>query len=335
MKKTYLLWSGVKGALATTTALSVALSIISNPAHAGDKDTKEVVPPPPVCSKINWLLNVEFANEYVTPRGMIVRDKGLTIQPLLLAFVPLYKGDGFINGVKLFGGAWNDFGTSSVSKHPPYGSKPTTNWTEIDPIAGFSVGFAKNFTFDATWSAFAEQILDIGTSHNLELKVSMDDSPYLGAFALHPSFAYWQELEGKATDADVPFAVFGPSPRSGGNPQPGPSYYLDAAIDPSYTFKDVLGGLKLEAPCSVLLPNKRFYGEYFGKASTVGLIDVGAKATVPLTFMPEGYGHWSFHTGVKYQYYVDKNLYNLNIFNAPGKPTRETWQVYAGITAFF
>ena len=302
--------------------------------YAGEKDSKSVITPPPPPNLVNFLLSVEFANEYVTPRGMIVRDEGLTIQPLLLMFVPLYKGDSFINSVKLVGGVWNDFGTTGVSKHPAYGSDPKTNWTEIDPIAGISVGFAKHYSLDVTYSAFAEQILDIGTSHNLEVKLSLDDSEYLGAFALHPSFAYWQELQGKATDADVPFNVFGPSPNSGTFAKPGPSYYFDVGIDPSYTFKN-LAGLKIDAPCSVLLPNKRFYGEYFGHSSVVGLVDLGLKATIPLDFMPAGYGHWSFHTGFKYQYYVDHNLYNLNIFNAPGKPTRDTWQVYAGISAFF
>jgi len=324
----------IRTALASTTVLCVAFSLTTRSVNAGQESKEVAPPPPPPPSKVNWLLNVEFANEYVTPRGMIVRDEGLTIQPLLLMFVPLYKGDGFINSVKFVGGVWNDFGTTKVSKHPPYGSDPKTNWTEIDPIAGLSIGFAKNFTFDATYTAFAEQILDIGTSHHLELKLSFDDSPYLGAFAIHPYVSFWQELQGKATDADVPFAVFGPSPFSGSHPQPGSSHYFTVGVDPSYTFKDFYS-FKIEAPCSILLPDSRFYGEYYGKASTVGLIDLSVKATVPLNFMPEGYGHWSFHTGVKYQYYNDTNLYHLNTFNAPGKPTRDTWQVFAGISAFF
>ncbi len=283
--------------------------------------------PPP--SNVHALVNIEFANEYVTPRGMLVRDQGLTIQPLLLGFISVYKGDGFINGVTLIPGVWNDLGTHSISVHAPYNSEPRIAWSELDPIAGVEIGFGKHFTLDVTYTAFIEQILDIGTSEHLDTKLSFDDSSYFKGFGFHPYVEYWQELDGKATDADVPYKVFG-NKGSG----PGSSYYFQAGIDPTYTF-DKLGGLKLEAPIDVLLPNSDFYGEYYASASTVGLVAASLKGTIPLNFMPKGYGHWSFHAGFKYMYFVDDNLYNLNSFNSPGKPTRDTWQVFAGVSVFF
>jgi len=284
-------------------------------------------PPPP--SKVHALVSVEFANEYVTPRGMIVRDQGLTVQPLFLGFVNLYSGDSFINSVTLIPGVWNDLGTHSISVNAPYNSKPVTPWTEIDPIAGIEIGFAKHFTLDVTYTAFVEQILDIGTSQHLDTKLSFDDSSYFKGFGFHPYVEYWQELQGKATDADVPYTVFGNK-----GPGPGSSFYFELGIDPTYTFK-TMGGLKVELPIDVQLPDKNFYGEYYSSASTVGLFDVGLKGTVPMNFMPQGYGHWSFDAGFKYMYFVDDNLYNLNSFNAPGKPTRDTVQVFAGVSVFF
>jgi hypothetical protein len=285
-------------------------------------------------SKVHALVSVEFANEYVTPRGMIVRDQGLTIQPLLLGFFNLYSGDSFINSVTFIPGVWNDLGTHAISVHAPYNSEPRIAWSEIDPIAGIEIGFAKHFTLDITYTAFVEQVLDIGTSEHLDTKLSFDDSSYFKGFGFHPYVEYWQELDGKATDADVPEAVFGPSPSSGKHAAPGSSYYFQVGIDPTYTFKK-LYNLKLEAPIDVLLPDDRFYGDYYAKADTVGLFDVGLKGTIPLNFMPQGYGHWSFHAGFKYMYFVDDNLYNLNEFNAPGKATRDTFQVFAGVSVFF
>ncbi len=320
-------------------AAAIALACAGLPAHAGDATTapaKEVVPPPPPASPIDLLLDVEVGNAYVTPRGMIVHDEGLTIQPLLLSFINVYKGDtGFIDSAKIVGGLWNDFSTYPIAIHAPFGSKPTTHYTEIDPIFGVSIGMFKHLTLDVTYTAFVEQIEDIGTSNHLDTKLTLDDSPWLGAFALHPFFEYWQELTGKATDADVPEAVFGPSSKSGSHPQPGSSYYFNVGIDPSYTFTNVLGGLKLEAPCNVLLPNERFYGDYYGPSSTVGLFELGAKATVPMTFMPQGYGHWSFHVGFNYFDFVDNNLYHLNEFNQPLRPKRTMYQVYTGVSVFF
>jgi hypothetical protein len=54
-----------------------------------------------------------------------------------------------------------------------------------------------------------------------------------------------------------------------------------------------------------------------------------------MNFMPQGYGHWSFHAGVKYMDFVDDNLYHLNAFNSPGKPTRTTTLLYCGVSVFF
>jgi len=301
-------------------ALLVNLALLARNAQAGD-------PAPP--SRVNVLFNMEFSNEYLTPRGMIVHDKGLTFQPLLLGLVNVYKGDSFISDVTLVPGIWNDFSSSPVSVHAPFGSEPKTSWVEIDPIAGISISFAKHFRLDVTYTAFNMQILDIGTSQHLETKLSLDDSPWLKGFAVHPYFSYWQELQGKATAAQVPFKVF--QNRVG---EPPSSYYFEVGGAPSYTFEK-LGGLKLEVPCRVLLPNKDFYGEFYHKSSTIGLYEVGVKGSIPLNFMPQGYGHWGFHAGFRYMGFEDKNLQGMQQFNAPGKATKDAVQVYCGLSTFF
>lgn len=311
----------VLGALSALTALSA-----SSNARAEDA---AVAPPPP--SRVHALLNFEFSDKYLTPRGMIVHNDGLTFQPLVLAFANVYKGDSFINDFTLVGGVWNDFSSEGVSVRAPFGSTPKTSWVEIDPIAGISVGFAKHFTLDVTYTAFNMQILDIGTSQHLDTKLSFDDSAYLKKFALHPYFEYWQELVAKATAADVPYLVDLQGKNLGNGP--GSSYYFEFGIAPSYTFEKI--GLKLELPCRVLLPDKNFYGEYYHSASTVGLYEIGLKAGIPLKFMPQGYGHWSFHAGFKYMAFEDKNLQGMQQFNAPGRATKDTVQFYCGITTFF
>lgn len=315
--------------------LSTALAFASLTCGSFAGEGKPIVePPPPQGAKVNLLLNVEFSDKYVTPRGQIVRDEGLTIQPLLLAFLTLYEGDSFISSFKFLGGVWADYGTSGVSEHPPFGSEPKTNYTEIDPIFGISIGFGKAATLSVIYTAFVEQILDIETSHHLEVKLSLDDSPLLGAFALNPYFLFWQELEGKSTAAQVPYAVFGTSPNTGNDSPPDEGYYFEVGVNPGYTFTG-LGDLKIEAPCRVLLPSEDFYGEFYDDSSTVGLYEVGVKASMPLKFMPKGYGNWSIHAGYKYMNFVDDNLQGMNQFNAPGEPTEDVHQVYGGISVFF
>ncbi|HEX3717581.1 MAG TPA: hypothetical protein VH595_06410 [Verrucomicrobiae bacterium] len=310
-------------------SLSLAVLSLATAAHAAD------APPE---SHVNAVLNLEFANEYVTPRGMIVTDKGLTFQPLALGLINIYKSDkpdNFVNSVTLIPGVWSDFCSSPTSKTgPTYKTTPTTEWVEIDPIGGVEFALAKRFKLDVTWTEFDMQVLNIATSMHLDSKISFDDSDYLKAFALHPYFEYWQELEGKATDADLPYTL-GLPPRAGAqHPDPGSSYYFEVGIDPGYTFQKAYG-IRLDTPCRVLLPDDRFYGDFYSSSSTVGLYELGVKATLPMNFMPGGYGHWSFHTGFRYMNMVDDNLYHLNAFNAPNTATRDTFQYYAGINIFF
>ncbi len=313
--------------------LSVAAAVLPLAATSVRADDAAAPAPAPPPSRVHALVDIEVLNEYVTPRGQIVRDRGVTIQPLFLGFVNLYSGDSFINSLTLIPGVWNDLGTATVPGNT--GSSPT-HWSEIDPIAGIELGFAKHFTLDVTYTEFIEQMKNIGTSQHLDTKLSFDDSSYfdscLKGFGLHPYVEYWQELSSKATAADVPYLVDPLGKHLGAGP--GSSYYFELGVDPTYTF-NVLGGLKVEAPIDVQLAAPDFYGQYYSSASTVSLFDVGLKGTIPLNFVPQGYGHWSFHAGFKYMYFADDNLANMQTYNAPGRSTRDNWQVFTGISVFF
>lgn len=281
-------------------------------------------------SRVNALLNFELSTHYLTPRGMIVQDSGLVFQPLVLGFFNLYKGEGFINSATLVGGVWNCFGTERIASSDSNGTD-NTSWYEIDPIAGLSFGVAKHLTVDVTYTSFNMQIKNIPFSHHLETKLSLDDSAWLGKFALHPYLIFWSELDGKATAAQVPYLVdpLGKGPQ----PLPGSSWYFDVGITPGYTFEK--SGLKLEAPLRMLIPDSEFYGEYYAESETIALYEAGAKATLPLKFMPKGYGNWSFHAGVKYQYFADENLASMQAFNAPAERTTDVVQFYCGFSTFF
>jgi hypothetical protein len=267
-------------------------------------------------SRLHGLVGLTFSDKYLTPRGMIVQDKGLTIQTLFLGFLDVYDGDpeGILTDIGLVGGFWADYATEELPESGGAGGE--TNFVEIDPILGVSLGLGKNFKLDVTYTAFAMQILDIGTSHHLETKLSYNDSELLGAFALHPYLLYWKELDKKATAA----SNFGVDS----------SFYFEVGIAPGVT----LGSVKLEAPMRALLPDDEFYGEAFGDASTVALYEVGLKASVPIK-MPVGYGFWNAHLGVRYMNFVDDNLKQLSTSGGFGDTTDDVTQVYSGVTVFF
>ncbi|MBL9138852.1 MAG: hypothetical protein JNK85_23490 [Verrucomicrobiales bacterium] len=301
-------------------SMGVAIAATTPRLHAADGE-----------SRVNALLNFEFSTHYLTPRGMIVQDSGLVFQPLVLGFFNLYRGEGFVNNATLVGGVWNCFGTDRIPSSDSNG-QDRTSWYEIDPIAGVSIGFAKHLTLDVTYTSFNMQILNIPFSHHLETKLALDDSGWLGKWALHPYLIFWSELEGKATAAQVPYVVdpLGKGPQ----PLPGSSWYFDIGIAPSYTFEK-LGGLKVEAPARILLPDSEFYGEYYDESSTIALYEVGLKATIPMAFMPKGYGNWSFHAGFKYQHFADENLASMQAFNAPAERTDDVVAFFCGLSTFF
>jgi hypothetical protein len=281
-------------------------------------------------SRVNALLNFEFSTHYLTPRGMIVQDSGLVFQPLVLGFFNLYRGEGVVNDFTLVGGVWNCFGTESIPSSDSNGAKGTS-WYEIDPIAGISVGFAEHLKLDVTYTAFNMEILNIPFSQHLETKLALDDSKWLGKYALKPYFLFWSELTGKATAAQVPYLV-DPLGR-GPLPLPDSSYYFEFGIAPGYTFEKT--DLKIEAPMRILLPDDEFYGQYYEESSTVGLYELGLQATIPMKFMPKGYGNWSFHAGFKYQHFVDENLASMQAFNAPGKRKDDVVAFHCGLSSFF
>jgi hypothetical protein len=273
----------------------------------------EVAAPPPPPSRVNALVDLTMASHYLTPRGMDVSRQGMVFQPLMLAFFNVYKSDGFINDGQIYGGMWNCFGTSRLPSSDSNGTKKT-GWYETDPIAGVSVGFAKNFKLSVTYTAFSMQIYNIPFSQHLETKLSFNDTDYLKAFALHPYVIYWQELSGKAVaSTDAPNAPT--------------SFYFDVGVSPGFTFEDFYG-LKLEAPCRILMADSNFYGTQAGPTTFVSLYEFGLKASMPLKFMPQGYGHWSANIGFKRQ-----GFDNPNLRATQGEAGATV--VYGGISTFF
>jgi hypothetical protein len=262
-------------------------------------------------SRVNALVDLGISSHYLTPRGMDVVRQGVVFQPMVLTFFNVYKSDSFLNSATVVLGVWNCFATSQQpsSSNPKLG----TGWIETDPIAGVSFGLAKNFTLSVTYTAFSMQIDNIPFSQHLETKLVFNDTDYLKAFALHPYVIYWQELQGKAvasTDAN-----------------PTSSFYFDVGVAPGYTFEKCYG-LKLEAPCRILMADSNFYGTGAGGTTFVSLYEFGVKASMPLAFMPAGYGHWNAAVGFKRQGFDNPNLRATQ--NEAGSSV-----VYADVSTFF
>ncbi|MDB6174173.1 MAG: hypothetical protein JWL59_3484 [Chthoniobacteraceae bacterium] len=90
----------------------------------------------PFGGAIHGLLNLEFSDHYITPRGLVVENQELVFQPLLLLFWDLYSPkEGFLNDITLTTGVWNSWHTRKSGATP-------RRWNEIDPIVGLTFRFA-------------------------------------------------------------------------------------------------------------------------------------------------------------------------------------------------
>jgi hypothetical protein len=296
-------------------------------ALAGDTDGKapEPTPPPleaPPTSLIHGLINLELSNAYITPRGLDVQNKGLVIQPLFLLFFDLYSSkDGPINDVSLTIGDWNSVHTAIAGSGPQPG-----HWNETDPLTGLTFKFWKDLQFDAFYTAFVSQVDAFKTSQNLDLKLTYHDkfigNRWVPGFSLNPYVEMFIETSNKATvDLDEKTSKRG--------------YYFQVGFDPTYAFAKI--PLTVELPSYVNFPSKYFYQNFAGQGSvsTLGLVTTELKGTVPLNFVPKGYGHWSVYAGVQYYYLINHGLLDENQVLATSERKHSLWQVHGGLTLVF
>jgi hypothetical protein len=300
----------------TAAAIALAASLSIHPeALAGSPAPKSpaVVTPAPE-PWIHALLQLDFSDHYITPRGLNVENEGLIFQPLFLVFWDLYHDkDSVIQDITLTTGVWSSFHSRESGADPG-------NWNEFDPIAGLAFKFADDWKFEVNYTAFDSMVDSYPTSQHLELKLSYDDSKALGAFALHPFVAYWQELDKKATVA------FNSATSE-------ESSYFTIGINPGFK----AGPVKVEFPTYINLVNDDFYQKFDGTGGGSGLAVFGTelKLSVPLTFVPKDLGFWTLYAGVKYYHLDNEGLRDGNLVLTANEHKDDLVQFHGGISIFF
>lgn len=288
---------------------------LSPSAFAGAPASKNpVVTPPESEPWIHALLQLDFSDHYITPRGLNVENEGLIFQPLFLVFWNLYGDkEGFLQDVTLTTGVWSSFHTNESGADPGH-------WNEFDPIAGLGFKFADYWKLDLNYTAFRSMVDSYPTSHHLEVKLGFDDSKFLGAFALNPYVAFWKELENKATVA------FNPATSE-------ESYYFTLGVSPSFK----AGPVKFEFPTYINLVDGDFYQKFDGTGGGSGLAVFGTevKVSVPLTFIPKDLGFWTLYAGVKYYHLSNDGLRDGNSVLTANEHKDDLVQFHGGISIFF
>lgn len=303
--------------------LSRALAVVAltsclaptQPLWAGTPSAKTPIATTPTAEPwLHALLQLDFSDHYITPRGLNVENEGLIFQPLFLLFANVYANkDGFLQDITLTAGVWSSFHTEESGADPGH-------WNEFDPIGGIAFKFADVWKLDVNYTAFESMVSSYPTSHHLEVKLSLDDSKALGAFALNPYVAFWKELEDKATVA------FDPATSE-------ESYYFTLGINPGFK----AGPVKFEFPTYINLVDEDFYQKFDGTGGGSGLAVFGTevKVSVPLTFVPKDLGFWNLYAGVKYYHLNNDGLLDGNSVLTPREHKDDLVQFHGGISIFF
>jgi hypothetical protein len=271
-------------------------------------------------SKISGLLQVEFSDHYITPRGLHVENEGVVIQPLLLLFWNLYASeDSTLSDVTLTTGVWNSVHTNKNQRE----AEPS-RWNEIDPFAGLTFKFAKSWQADLFYTGFQSQTDSYPTSTNLSLKLTYSDK-WFEKWSLNPYIEYFDEITNKATVAFTPAN------------EDDTGYYFQIGATPTIPLPK---GMKLQFPSYFSLVSSNFYHKIDGSdgGSGIGLFSTQAKLSFPIK-MPAGYGFWNGYVGVQYYHLVNDGLLDGNrVLGAKGFTTDEDknlFQFHTGFSVFF
>src|SRR5437879_1627851 len=143
-------------------------------ASAADLKLKAPPPPPVESLDIHGFADVTLLNDYITPRGLLVNNNGLTTQILVGLVLDVYKDKvGFINDVSFVGGVWNDLWSN---QHDPL----VGPWTEFDWWLGMNVVFSKYWTFGVQYIELIppSPLSFPGTERNIEFSLGYDDTDW-------------------------------------------------------------------------------------------------------------------------------------------------------------
>jgi len=232
---------------------------------------------------------VDFTTAYFF-RGILQERNGFIVQPYAELGVNLYKAEGEFSGLSLIGGFWN----SIHSERTNASAQELDVLYEQDWYGGLQLQlFDNKVTSRAFYIAYTSPNDAFKTVQEVDLSAALDDSEWLGAFAMKPSIAFGFETENTAMGTER-------------------GQYMELGIAPGFNIVDAE-----DFPVTLTFPNKvgvsldDYYEVTDHNEDFFGYYSTGAKVSFPLTFIPEDYGTWSASGGAQL-YVLGSNTRDLN-----------------------
>jgi hypothetical protein len=255
---------------------------------------------------IHGFFSISFGTSYITPRGLVVENAGIVIQPVAGIVMPI--GDiGFLKNFTVVGGVWNSI--NSNQNDPNVGS-----WNEMDFFLSLSADLCPQVNATLTYGAWSfpqSTIAKPETEHNIDLKIAYSDKWFGPDFSLNPY-------------VDLFYAVAGSSTVVQG--KQGDTGYIEVGIVPTYKLKAIEG-----LPITLTFPTYFSFGpsEYWGGENNFGVLSAAANASVPIKWIPTRYGNWHFDVGVQYYNFLNGTLLDSGTILS-GNTDRNMFRGYVG-----
>jgi hypothetical protein len=229
-------------------------------------------------SAFSGVLQLDVTNAYFF-RGILQEREGVILQPWTELYYSLYSSeDGFLRDLTVGGGVWTSFHSERT------GATQDPQWFyEADYYPLVSMEFAGGVSLTTVYYFYTSPNKAWSTVQELNFKFTYDDSEALGDWAMAPWINFAIEMENTSFGADRGTGI-----------QLGIGPTLWAAEDES---------VSLTMPVEVGLSLEDYYEGSNGENHTFGYANVGLAASIPLSFVPESAGAWSFNLSGKYYFF--------------------------------
>jgi hypothetical protein len=245
----------------------------------------------PNTGRVSLTLGADWASAYYF-RGIVnEQNGGNNVQPYGEIGFKLLDNVGPLTSLVIAPGVWNNWhyggGTVVEPSDPQF-------WYEADLYIKLTATWWEVFTTSVTYTYYVSPNDSFTSYADVGLGFSLNDSKWLGAFALNPSLLFAFETKGEALAADGQKGI-----------------YMGIGLAPGYTFFE-----NSSFPVNVSLPmtfgfSLKDYYTVNGQNQTFGYFSGGPLFTLPLKFIPNTFGNWALKGGVQFLK-LNSNLKTVN-----------------------
>lgn len=172
-------------------------------------------------------------------------------------------------------GTWNSLHTGDTGSDGPSGKL----WYESDFYAAVGLGFGRGVAFTTTYTAYASPNNSFSTVKEIMFRLGVDDSAYLGSWAVKPYVILAQEFSAELDGLTNGQADGG---ANGGT-------YLELGATPGYALPRASIAFPIKAGFSL-----SDYYELSGVDNSFGFFSIAGIVTVPLDGTTR-FGAWNVH----------------------------------------